>query len=333
MLADPIFQGLAISLMAGEVASLLLSRMAVPVLFYLSERKKHPEPTIVPAGPTVLAATDFSPQSAIALRFAERIAGALGARLRVVNSHEPDLPPYFTESQMEELAAREAEGAAIQIEAINAFARETGVSDSFDAVFVEDSPVAAILEEAEKSDLLMIALGTHGRGGLEKLRFGSVASAVLREAECPVLTVGVNVEPERKAEISRIICAVDDSPASNEAVRFAVDVAVRLGSQLSVVRVGPADKTNDANVCGWIPEETRKNCSLREITRDGDLVTRVIEVANTENADLIIVGVTHKTFADSTLETSPASLIGKAKCPVVTVPEGVRLEFSILEVK
>lgn len=43
MLADPIFQGLAISLMAGEVASLLLSRMAVPVLFYLSERKKHPE--------------------------------------------------------------------------------------------------------------------------------------------------------------------------------------------------------------------------------------------------------------------------------------------------
>lgn len=43
MLMDPIFQGLAISLMAGEVASLLLSRMAVPVLFYLSERKKFIE--------------------------------------------------------------------------------------------------------------------------------------------------------------------------------------------------------------------------------------------------------------------------------------------------
>ena len=38
MLFDPIFQGLAISLMAGEVASTLLSRMAVPVLYYLSER-------------------------------------------------------------------------------------------------------------------------------------------------------------------------------------------------------------------------------------------------------------------------------------------------------
>jgi multidrug efflux pump subunit AcrB len=35
MLADPIFQGLAIALMAGEVASLLLSRMAVPVLYFM----------------------------------------------------------------------------------------------------------------------------------------------------------------------------------------------------------------------------------------------------------------------------------------------------------
>jgi len=39
ILFDPIFQGLAISLMAGEVASTLLSRVAVPVFYYLSERK------------------------------------------------------------------------------------------------------------------------------------------------------------------------------------------------------------------------------------------------------------------------------------------------------
>ncbi|MGZ4858560.1 MAG: efflux RND transporter permease subunit [Candidatus Angelobacter sp.] len=46
ILFDPIFQGLAISLMAGEVASTFLSRMAVPVLYYLSERKH--ERTIPP---------------------------------------------------------------------------------------------------------------------------------------------------------------------------------------------------------------------------------------------------------------------------------------------
>jgi len=38
ILFDPIFQGLAISLMAGEVASTLLSRMAVPVLYYMERR-------------------------------------------------------------------------------------------------------------------------------------------------------------------------------------------------------------------------------------------------------------------------------------------------------
>jgi len=41
ILFDPIFQGLAISLMAGEVASLLLSRMTVPILFFLSEKGRH----------------------------------------------------------------------------------------------------------------------------------------------------------------------------------------------------------------------------------------------------------------------------------------------------
>jgi multidrug efflux pump subunit AcrB len=40
ILFDPIFQGLAISLMAGEVASLLLSRMTVPILYYLDKRRE-----------------------------------------------------------------------------------------------------------------------------------------------------------------------------------------------------------------------------------------------------------------------------------------------------
>jgi multidrug efflux pump subunit AcrB len=41
ILFDPIFQGLAISLMAGEIASLLLSRMTVPVLFYIFNQSRR----------------------------------------------------------------------------------------------------------------------------------------------------------------------------------------------------------------------------------------------------------------------------------------------------
>jgi multidrug efflux pump subunit AcrB len=39
ILFDPIFQGHALALMAGEIASTLLSRLAVPVLYYMSERR------------------------------------------------------------------------------------------------------------------------------------------------------------------------------------------------------------------------------------------------------------------------------------------------------
>jgi multidrug efflux pump subunit AcrB len=45
ILADPIFQGLAISLMAGEIASLVISRMAVPVLYYMAYSRKAPRTT------------------------------------------------------------------------------------------------------------------------------------------------------------------------------------------------------------------------------------------------------------------------------------------------
>jgi multidrug efflux pump subunit AcrB len=57
ILFDPIFQGLAISLMAGEIASLFLSRVTVPILYYLSERQNHPlEGGAGPAEPTTATA-------------------------------------------------------------------------------------------------------------------------------------------------------------------------------------------------------------------------------------------------------------------------------------
>jgi multidrug efflux pump subunit AcrB len=41
ILADPIFQGLAISLMFGEIASLLISPLAIPVLYYMVKKGQH----------------------------------------------------------------------------------------------------------------------------------------------------------------------------------------------------------------------------------------------------------------------------------------------------
>ena len=50
ILFDPIFQGLAIALMAGEIASLLLSRMTVPVLFYMFNKHAYGVSSRTPVG-------------------------------------------------------------------------------------------------------------------------------------------------------------------------------------------------------------------------------------------------------------------------------------------
>jgi nucleotide-binding universal stress UspA family protein len=59
----------------------------------------------------------------------------------------------------------------------------------------EGSAADLILESAAATGADLIAMTTHGRGGLERLVFGSVADHVLRHATCPVLLVRVVEEP------------------------------------------------------------------------------------------------------------------------------------------
>ena len=51
------------------------------------------------------------------------------------------------------------------------------------------SPADQIVDYAEKQGIDLIVMGTHGRGGLEKMWLGSVTEKVLRKAHCPVLVV------------------------------------------------------------------------------------------------------------------------------------------------
>jgi nucleotide-binding universal stress UspA family protein len=51
--------------------------------------------------------------------------------------------------------------------------------------------VPSIVLAAEEIDAGVIAMGTHGRKGLERFLLGSVAEQVVRQAPCPVLVVRV----------------------------------------------------------------------------------------------------------------------------------------------
>jgi len=49
ILFDPIFQGMALALMAGELAAVILTPVAVPVIYYLLNRHEKPAPAVAPA--------------------------------------------------------------------------------------------------------------------------------------------------------------------------------------------------------------------------------------------------------------------------------------------
>lgn len=59
----------------------------------------------------------------------------------------------------------------------------------------EGSPAAEIVAAATEWQAGLIAVGTHGRGGLGRLVLGSVSESVLREAPCPVLTIRLGATP------------------------------------------------------------------------------------------------------------------------------------------
>jgi nucleotide-binding universal stress UspA family protein len=53
---------------------------------------------------------------------------------------------------------------------------------------ITGDPATAVVQLAEEENVDMIVMGTHGRTGLSRLLMGSVAEAVVRKANCPVLT-------------------------------------------------------------------------------------------------------------------------------------------------
>jgi len=130
---------------------------------------------------TILAATDFSPMSEHAFRFAGALARDYGARLIALHVIHPPVAVYAeTAVFMEEpdfSAARET---------LNAL-RIPGVDVEYR--LMEGEPAATIVQVAEETHANLIVMGTHGRGGIVRVLMGSVAEDVLRSAPCPVMTV------------------------------------------------------------------------------------------------------------------------------------------------
>ncbi|MBI2359802.1 MAG: universal stress protein [Deltaproteobacteria bacterium] len=134
-----------------------------------------------------LVPIDFSRNSEVALDHALRLARDSQARLVLVHVLEdpaanvpvPMRAEYYRELQ------REARGAAERL-----IRRKKLRDREYRFVLItQQDPARAIAEQARKSRVSMIIMGSHGRTGLKRIVLGSVAEKTLRHARCPVLVV------------------------------------------------------------------------------------------------------------------------------------------------
>jgi nucleotide-binding universal stress UspA family protein len=66
-------------------------------------------------------------------------------------------------------------------------------------VLANGAPSTEIVDHATEEGCDLIVMGTHGRGGIDRLLLGSVAERVVRTATVPVLTIRVQ-DGERDGE-------------------------------------------------------------------------------------------------------------------------------------
>jgi len=139
---------------------------------------------------TILVATDFNELATAALREAVRIARPCGATIVLLYADTFEPPAEFTATQLDSLKEAIDASRRAASEELERYAAENIPADVKHAVVVRDEPpVPAIVKTADEWNADLIAMGTHGRGAVARLLFGSVAEGVLRHTKRPVLTV------------------------------------------------------------------------------------------------------------------------------------------------
>ncbi|WP_306052371.1 universal stress protein [Natronococcus wangiae] len=135
----------------------------------------------------ILVPTDGSPEGEHALEYAFDLARAHDARIRAI--YVANVASY---GGLPMETAWEGIGDALRSEGQEAVGRveELAPDDvEVETAVLEGSPSRVIVDEATPESCDLVVMGTHGRGGIDRLLLGSVAERVVRRASVPVLTV------------------------------------------------------------------------------------------------------------------------------------------------
>lgn len=276
----------------------------------------------------ILVPTDFSAVSRRAVEYAKSIAKQANSELLLVHVNQPANPvtppeaawideTEILERQQEQL---EQSGAALRAEGFRA-----------EAISVTGPLQDRILSEVKNRKVDLIVLGTHGRGGLERLLLGSDAEAVLRHAPCPVLAIGPAVPHPTQTEWCPrgILCASTLEASAAGIAAYAYSLAMHYGAQFVLFHVEGAGRREEVDWDAFerafrrhLPEAVEWHPSLQTWLTSAKPGAGIVDAAKQCGADLLVMGAhTASTIATHLASGTAPKVLAQVPCPVMTIQQ------------
>jgi nucleotide-binding universal stress UspA family protein len=293
----------------------------------------------------ILCPVDLSEFSRDALHHALALAGRYRAQITVLHVYTAVQPLVPVRGLAESVPLSPAPVRPDELaEEVRAFCISTlGESGkSVEVVVREGNATKEIVRLAEERLTDVLVLGTHGRSGFERLFLGSVTEKVLRSTRVPVMTVPPPVKQPRSTPYKTILCPVDFSEASMQALEYALSLAQEANARLILLHViesllgeagssemghmrvseyyGYLEEDAVRRLRAAVPDQARLTSAPDERVVRGRAYHQILKVAGDESADLIVMGVRGKGALNRLVFGSTTHhVIREAGCPVLTI--------------
>lgn len=221
----------------------------------------------------------------------------------------------------------------------------TAITDAVDAAGAiqttirTGNPADEICAYRDDHDIDLIAMGTHGRTGVERYLAGSVTESVVRHADVPVFTVRATEQSRKTDSYDDILVPTDGSTAATAAVEPACEIAAQFDSRLhalNVVNLGdvatgseytlPTDLIDTLEAQGEKVTERiaarARESGVETVTQvvDGFPAADILDYAEENDIDLIVMGTAGRTGLNRFIMGSTTErLIRHADMPVLAV--------------
>jgi nucleotide-binding universal stress UspA family protein len=288
----------------------------------------------------ILLPTDFSAAAAQAFPQAVWFARRFGARITLVYVVPATLPAEVSHIGIvleENRLASEAEKTLAGVRN-----RELPADLEVDTLVLRGGPCHEICLAAARLGTDLIVLSTHGHGGLKHALLGSTTERVVRQAPCPVLTIRGQIVPIRLPDdapcrFGRILVPTDFSRASATAMGCAAALVGSCGACVTLLHVveppdypawGYAHLSFRDNKLKKIArrklEGLRAELSLDPgaavMVRTGDAALKIVETAEEQKTDLIVISTRgHSGLARLLLGSVAEKVVRLAPCPVLVM--------------